>query len=694
MTHAVRVATVLSLLLASCATTFDPTDPSVAAAMHSNIVGWSDSPVGKVRLIKAQVDPWDGWSGGLYQAWRIETEDGTPLTQWLRYPRISNFGGYGATAVFLKSGKVLAFDTGEPLSNHDTSSRSAAWYACTPESTERMPYYHVMVLPQGGAVAFFAEWEGMDPAAANHERGPLTDSASVSGLLGWREQAHASMRRIRIVRLDDDGVPTGPPVAVDPRDKEGIGWRGDMLWALTPDKGYVLFDAQMQPVELPGAIDLRFGFDNVLVQLDEQGTLNWWASSSRQGAIAGPWLRHEVGRDHDMPRMLLSRADTTLRTLVHFRRGEPVVLFPDVVGIEFTTAELPEVLRGRGYFDQELEVALVRRNLAGQEVVEVCAINTFLGAEPMIAADRAGAESLLARHVTSQAEHYRQKDAAAAEALAAEDQRRLKVAMAQFGRAKEWATLYRNAMRDREYDVARRAIESIDLLLDVPAWPVNPELSQAISTRRKDLTVPSVDWAMHQPGASIESLLPHARTADFLGVGGPFWSRMRELMMSRKEPLARSTYDTLYHLGYHRMGEDGKEYLKWLSGEVDRAGAKAEYDGLMAAGNFSAANAIAYRLGEDGWIEHLLTSPEVSGREDLLRIAAQRRPTGDIHTRIEAKLDEAIASRLRIQRSELDSWARSADAERRGEQAANAQRSANFAEALRLARQGYEVRGF
>ena len=161
--------------------------------------------------------------------------------------------------------------------------------------------------------------------------------------------------------------------------------------------------------------------------------------------------------------------------------------------------------------------------------------------------------------------------------------------------------------------------------------------------------------------------------------------------MARVEPLARSTYDTLYHQGFHRMGEDGKARLQWLSAESDRAEAKASYDQLMAAGNYAAANAIAYRLGEDGWIEHVLTCPDVPGREALLRIAADRRPSGEIHARIQARLDGTVNERYRRQNADLQAWASAADREARGQQAINQQRSANYAEALRLARQGYEV---
>ena len=46
---------------------------------------------------------------------------------------------------------------------------------------------------------------------------------------------------------------------------------------------------------------------------------------------------------------------------------------------------------------------------------------------------------------------------------------------------------------------------------------------------------------------------------------------------------------------------------------------------------------LAYGLGEDGWIEHLLNAPSVGMHADLLKVDMERRPSGALHDALEAK---------------------------------------------------------
>lgn len=651
-----------------------------------------DSPAGRVRIAWAQAqDPFEGWADGLYQAWRLERDDGAPLTAWLRYPRLSTDGNNvhpDGVWVIGASGKLLAYDHGERFDSHDLTRREAAWYECTLRGQRKLPYYHVVGLGAGGGgLAFVPTWSPVDPDVPPRER-PVPDRTP---LVGWRAQPHANLRAMRVVRLDQNLDPVGE-VELDVGAMQELGVRGDLLRAPVAGAGVRYYDATMRPVELARARDFGDGWRGVLLQIDERGDLVYRTAEATNGRIAGPWSEFEVAPLGADGAVWLSTAGTERRTLARFFGSELRVWRLDVRSAEVRRLEVPVVLRGREGFAASVEVALLQLELPGGTVVEAHALGYEQDAARGSGVDAATALAGVQAWVAGEARRVAALNAAALRKEAEAEQRRIRTAQGKLAIAEELRRHYTAAREEGDAATAQQAIEAIEALLaDLPV-PTTAAVRADLERRKVDLGYLKLDWGLRRPDLTIENLLPLRGCAGTYYQEPRFWSTMEQLVLAARTPPARATFDVLYFHGFHRLSVEGQKQLRWLYDRLGNIEAKARYQALMAAGRYVEADQIAYQMGEDEWIQHLLTSPSVGAHVALLEIAMQRRPSGPIHEQLKEKL-----AGLREQAN--DEFRRRALAEERqgelrraGEAAAQDARTRRFAEVLRLAAKGIEVR--
>ena len=651
-----------------------------------------DSAAGRLRIAWAQAqDPFAGWTDGLYQAWRLEREDGTPVTAWMRYPALSDGGNnVNPAGVWMvgASGKLLAYDHGERFDSHDLTRREAAWYECTLRGQRKLPYYHVVGLgATDGALAFVPTWAPADPDAPPRERG-VPDRTR---LVGWHAQPHANLQAMRVVRLDQNLDPVGE-VEIDVRATRELGVRGDLLRAPVAGAGVRYYDATMRPVELTRARDFGDGARGVLLQIDERGDLVYRTAEATNGRIAGPWSEFELAPLGAHGAVWLSTAGTERRTLARFFGGELRVWRLDVRSAEVRRVEVPYVLRGREGFAASVEVALLQLELPGGTVFEAHALGFDREPARGSGADAAAALAPVQAWVAGEAQRVAALDAAALQKEAEAEQRRIRAAQGRLAIAEELRTHYHAARDDGDVATAQRAIEAIEALLgDLPV-PTTAAVRADLERRQFDLGYLKLDWGLRRPDLTIENLLPLRGCAGTYYQEPRFWSTMEQLVLAARTPPARATFDVLYFQGFHRMSAAGQQQLRWLYDRLGNIEAKSRYQALMAAGRYVEADQIAYQMGEDEWIQHLLTSPSVGAHVALLEIAMQRRPSGPIHEQLKEKLAGLREQTYAAFRRQALAEERQAELRRAGDAAVQDARSRRFAEVMRLVVKGVEVR--
>ncbi|TLS78244.1 hypothetical protein FE236_00350 [Mariprofundus erugo] len=345
------------------ASTFNPERDAVTArkiSTYSNI----NRPLNaeKLKIEHVEAEPSAGYSQGLHQAWRVLNKDGVPLTQWVLYPDLRY-----AFIANSQAGTVIVFDDAEALDDLDESKRKSAWYRCTTEKTERLPYYHIQDSDHhttyfGFIVAFNSSG---DPDVVPRG-GRFFDR---SGVVGWRDSPPENVKRLSIVGLNEEFLPVSKPVELDPRASPAVGIRGKLLVLSTKKGKQLLVDRNMSEVKMRASLESG----SELMGLDDEGKFYWRSVSGQETAFPGPWESFDYKFDHGMARVRLHAKGAQYDALAYvgnFNRYE--LLTDSLIDLSFTQVSVPEAIKADNvrYAKMDtLQVALVRMGSRGNERV-------------------------------------------------------------------------------------------------------------------------------------------------------------------------------------------------------------------------------------------------------------------------------------------------------------------------------------
>ncbi|MCB0075018.1 MAG: PQQ-dependent sugar dehydrogenase, partial [Caldilineaceae bacterium] len=194
---------------------------------------------GRVYARRAEGDPDDGYRDGLYQAWRLEIDDGRVLTPWMTRPSLCTWNGTPCNFLVSETGEVAVYDDGEPLDEHDESHAEPTWYRVTLEGKQALPWAYVRRLPDRSLVGFTATFD-----ASIGPDGYLYISSGDGGDAGDPQGNGQKMNVLlgKILRIDvdnnDGGAPdcstaTGANYRIPPGNPfvDGAGGACDEIWA-------------------------------------------------------------------------------------------------------------------------------------------------------------------------------------------------------------------------------------------------------------------------------------------------------------------------------------------------------------------------------------------------------------------------------------------------------------------------------
>ncbi|TLS78243.1 hypothetical protein FE236_00345 [Mariprofundus erugo] len=317
---------------------------------------------GKIKIEYAASEPASKYRGGLHQAWRVLSMDGTPLTQWLLYPNLRQ-----AEMKYSPSGVVVVYDTAEAVDEQDESKRKSAWYRCSAEKTEKLPYYQITDSDSGHEhYGFTVKWSSAPGEVSDGER---------SRNVGWRQTANANIRQLSIVYLDEEYQLRSKAIQLDPLVKGGVGVAGRHFRFARTDGTWRVFDSHLNEISIHQASESDMGGFNAFMYLDDNHTF-WWFTQARavpEASVVGPWDSYEVVRDHGFTRVLLHQQETTHPGIGYIDNfGRFVALGNDLIALSFEHLNLPPHLMNdeRYRSNNPVQVAVVRLETADGEIVK------------------------------------------------------------------------------------------------------------------------------------------------------------------------------------------------------------------------------------------------------------------------------------------------------------------------------------
>ncbi|MCB9896649.1 MAG: hypothetical protein H6825_01470 [Planctomycetes bacterium] len=663
--------------LVGCATVFDP-QALPSDAYQETVSDGEYGAAGRVYARRAEGDPDAGYRDGLHQAWRLEIDDGRVLTPWMTRPSLCTWNGTPCNFVVSASGEVAVYDDGEPLDEYDASRAEPTWYRVTPAGKQALPYAYVRRLPDASLVGFTATFD-----AAIGPEWPKVDRPSQ---LGYGREASPCVTSLSVVALDDAFRPRGDAVPLDPR--AGIVWRidGSLLRVSLPGRDEpAYFDGRLARVDLDDAQDFVVGGRSMTLALHDDGATlldDWGGTWFFPGAWSG-WTFADI--DVLRPRLIeLQRADEPLSDLLMITDVGSSVAVTSVVSYELHLFPVPANLHGRDGFEDTWGGLIVDRRVEDGDVWEVLWLGEIAEGEGSVAPDREQAIAGIEAALAETSAEYAAADVDVREAFGA----RLDVVA-------QLADAYRDALADHDLEAADAAMTGLDTILDDLWVPGEIEGADLLQARKARLRETSLDWELRRPDRGLDRLM--ARMVTFTANGtlsAPFWATIERLLFECDELPSRDTWEQIRMQGTYALSDAGRTRLADIGDAIEMHETLVRYQAAVAAGDMHAADNLAARLGEDKWIEHLLTTPSGPGRADLLKIALQRRPSGPVHDQLLAKRDEVLTEDSRIRAQASAEQSRAFDADMAAQNAASNAHTQRMNVIYDLIRHGADTSGF
>lgn len=652
------------MLSASCASTFDPDADDLVVGSQTwptPYVVTDHGPV-VVNMRRGQVGE---HTGGVHRAWRVETTQGKPLSPWLTTTPLVDSQERLQVRVG-RGGAVYAFEPGVAIDSRDQQRHlPTGWYRIGRHGPDGDVFTKVEVLADGGVLTFAKD--------GAHER--VRRHAADDRLRGERTVLAGSLRAV------DDAhwlaeLPNGGGTLLLDAD---LAEQGKLVeQASAPGEFF--------RVGAPGhSTATLFGLSVERNLVSPQGTV-----------LPGPWQKAWALADRDCVVVVLLEPDGGL-TLVEPDWPGCRVLLRDATFVLLQKRDVPPV-----YADAELGSALVvllvgqAQQEAGYTLFVRLAGRTH-GPFPAATSEAATAAmwaGLLPVVEVRRADLAQQRAAlaAAAERQRAALQQAVDTAKAQLAEVARLQDAYFEALQAGDANAADRAVTAIDHRIANVAIPAGHADSEALRRDQALAIAYRLDWELRRDDRSIERIAQWG--PQYLAQGGALYARyVREVgrLVAVRQGLPRPTYDRLMQTSY---GFDAatKAELRRLLETLEQFEAGERYRAHLAAGRFQDAHDMAYKLGFEGWVEHLLGPAK--GRlpehelEALLRIARDRAATPEQRARLQAAHHSQWLDMVAAQRKEQFERFRRQDEEYRRAEAGRAlaeraARAAYRADALR-----------
>ena len=653
-----------SLLSASCASTFNPDDDDLVVGSQTWPTPYVVAEHGPVivSMRRGQVGE---HAGGVHRAWRVETTNGQPLSPWLTTTPLVDSQDRLQVRVS-RGGTVFAFEPGVAIDSRDQQHHlPTGWYRIGRKGPEGDVFTKVEVLADGGVLTFAKD--------GAHER--VRSHAADDRLRGERTLLAGSLRAV------DDGhwlaeLPDGGgTLLLD----TALAERGKLVeQASAPDEFFRL----AAPGQGTAAL---FGLSAERNLISPQGTV-----------LPGPWQKAWALADRDCVVVVLLEPDGGL-TLVEPDLPGCRVLLRDATFALLQTRDVPAA-----YADAELGRSLVVL-LVGQAQQEAgYALFARLGGRthgPFPAATSEAATAAMWAGLLPVVElrradlaQQRAAVAAAAERQRAALQQAVDAARAQLADVARLQDAYFEALQKGDANAADRAVTAIDNRIANLTIPAGHADSEALRREQALAIAYRLDWELRREDRSIERIAHWG--PQYHAQGGALYARyVREVgrLVAVRQGLPRPTYDLLMQTSYG-FDTATKAELRRLLEVLEQYEAGERYRAHLAAGRFQDAHDMAYKLGFEGWVEHLLGPAK--GRlpehelEALLRIARDRAATPEMQARLAAAHHSQWLDMVAAQRKEQFERFRRQDEEYRRAEAARAiaereARAAYRADALR-----------
>ncbi|MBZ0152050.1 MAG: hypothetical protein K8J09_11025 [Planctomycetes bacterium] len=663
-----RASTLLAaLLLTACVSTFDPDDDHLVVGSQTwptPFVVADRGPV-IVHMRRGQVGE---HADGVHRAWRVETTNGQALSPWLTTtPMVT---GQDELRVHVsRGGTVFAFDPGAAIDSRDQQRhRPAGWYRVGRSGLVDLAFDRVEGLADGGVHTFTKV--GPDERVRSHD--------AEDHLRGERALLAGSLRPLDDAHWLAELPGGGGKVLLDAT----LEVRGHLVaQASAPAEFFV--------VPVPGQITPAvFGLSEERALVSPQGTV-----------LPGPWQKAWALADRDCVVVVLLATDGRL-TLVEpdlpngrvlLREATFVLLQTRTVPPEYADAEIgaSTVVLLAGQAQSDAGYALFAR-LGGRTH------GPFTGAtsEAATAAMWAGLLPVVQLRRADLAQQ-RAAVAAAAERARAELQQAIDAAKALLAEVARHQDAYFEALQAGNAGAADGAIVAIDQRIAGLTIPAGHADSDTLRRAQSLAAAYRLDWELRREDRTIERIAHWGH--GYLAQGGALYSRYARVvgrMLAVRQGIPRPTYDLLQQTSHGFSAATQAELRRNLA-LLEQFEAGERYRAHLAAGRFQDAHDIAYQLGFEGWVEHLLGPAKGrlpdSELEALLHIARDRAAEPELRARLEAAHHSQWLAMVAAQRREQFERFRQQEAEDRRAEAgrAMAEREARAQYRLEALRRGF-----
>ncbi|MBL8751801.1 MAG: hypothetical protein JNK15_00765 [Planctomycetes bacterium] len=642
------------LFATACVSSFDPDDDGLVVGSEIYATPFVVTGKGPVQIQERRGQVGEH-RGGVYRAWRIQTLGEESLSPWLTTTPLVDERQQPRLRV-TASGELFAFDPGAPLDSRDQQSHGArGWYRIGASGPIGAAFDSVELRIDGGYETSHADGEAThlrrhDAAGAlRHELAIRTGSARPTGKAGWQ-----------LVQRAADGV----AVVVDDTLRE----RGRIA------------DRATAPGEWIEHGGRAMGLDEARGLVTSDGE-----------SLAGPWQSLSILVDRDLAVPMLVQPDGGL-TLVDPGDGLRV-LMRDATFALAQSRQMPAEYSDVGWGAQASVLLAGTKSAAGDGYVLFALVDgqvrgPFAAAtsEATTAAMWSAVAPLAAARRDALA-RARADAAAATAAAAAELQRSVDRNQAKLDAVDREQIAYFDAVKVGDLTTAGGAIARMERQLEEFFVPQGHARTEAMRQQFDTGGIYFLDWELRRTDRSLPRLAE--RAAEYFRRGGGIYRRFcveaSRLLVVHDGMIARAHYDALYRHSYG-FPKEGKDALAWHYDRLERVAAEARYRAHLAAGRFTDAHGMAYQLGFEGWVEHLLTQAKgkiADGElEALLRIAVDRAPTPALQEKLRtahhAQWLDTLAAAQREQRERfrrIDEELRRAQV---GEELARRQRWADF----------------